>query len=103
MEVKEVQKRKERGKRRAHSHLSDLPCSYDLHFTGEESEAQKGTWGTCPGPHSQAEIQVTPRLMLVTWPHQAVSCESTYEGDILHCSEPSARLGVIWRLSSRRW
>lgn len=43
VEVKEVQKRKEKGKRRAHSHLSDLPCSYDLHFTEEESEVWKGT------------------------------------------------------------
>lgn len=60
-----------------------------------------------PGPHSllsvQPEIQTTPRLMLVMWPYQAMSCESDYEGDILHCSEPSARLGVIRRLGSRSW
>ena len=46
------------------------------------------------------ETQMAPRLMLLQ-PHQAMAwgCQ---EGAILHDSEPGARLGVIWRLTSRR-
>lgn len=52
VEVKEIQRRKEKGEE-----VGALPFirtsmgGSDLHFIGEESEAQKG-WGSCPRPHS---------------------------------------------------
>lgn len=78
VEVREVQKEEgEKGSGRStHTLAASTMGNYYHHLTEEEREAQKD-WVTCPRTHSswtdvQAEIQMSPRFMLLT-PHHAVS------------------------------